>query len=282
MSYHIHAFADEAGQMLSAQIVAMQRNKLEGLEIRNINGKNVVQLTDKEAKDIRRQMDDAGLCVWSIGSPLGKIMIGDEFAPHLDTFRRTLDIADILGARRLRMFSFFMPQGETNIAQYRDEVFARLSQMVEAAKGSNIVLCHENEKGIYGDMAARCLEIHQAFPALKCVFDPANFVQCGQDTLEAWAMLKPYIEYLHIKDAMPDMSVVPAGEGVGHVKEILADYVAVGGRDMTIEPHLNIFDGLQGLEREGDRTIVGKYEYPSSDAAFDAACSALYGILPVI
>ena len=50
---------------------------------------------------------------------------------------------------------------------------------------------------------------------------------------------------------------------------------------MTVEPHLAVFDGLKGLERKGDRSIVGggNYVFSSNDEAFDAACSALKALL---
>lgn len=93
----------------------------------------------------------------------------------------------------------------------------RLERFLEASAGSGVTLCHENEKGIYGDTAARCADIHQTLPAFKAVFDPANFIQCGQDTAEAWERLSPYVEYLHIKDALSDGTVVPAGKGIGRI-----------------------------------------------------------------
>ena len=54
------------------------------------------------------------------------------------------------------------------------------------------------------------------------VFDFANFVQVGQDTLEAYELLKEHIAYVHVKDAILGSGrVVPAGYGDGHVGEIL-------------------------------------------------------------
>ena len=107
------------------------------------------------------------------------------------------------------------------------------------------------------------------------VFDPANFIQCGQDTWEAWELLASRTYYMHIKDALADGNVVPAGHGIGQVKRILDAYRAQGGTAVTIEPHLQVFSGLQGLEREGEKTQMGAYCYENSDAAFDAACAAL-------
>ena len=97
-----------------------------------------------------------------------------------------------------------------------------MGRFVDVAKSYDIKICHENEKGIYGDNATRCLDIHKAIPELGGIFDPANFVQCKQDTLEAWEMLKSYVKYLHIKDANELGKVVPAGEGIGNVEKSLS------------------------------------------------------------
>ena len=277
----IYAFADEASPIIDRQIAAMQRNGLQGLEIRNVDGESVAAISLDKAREVRAKMDAAGLKVWSIGSPIGKIDIEkDDFNAHLDTLRHVIEVAKILGAENIRMFSFYIPAGR-NPADYRDEVLRRLRIMADAAEGTGVTLCHENEKGIYGDMADRCLEILEAEPRIAGVFDPANFVQCGQDTWEAWKLLGSKIKYMHIKDALfRDSSVVPAGKGDGQVGRILKAFLENGGECLTVEPHLTVFDALKTLEREGEKSRVGgAYAYPSSDAAFDAACQALRELL---
>lgn len=287
MDIKIYAFADEASQNLDGQIAAMKENSLDGLEIRNTDGVNVSEFTARTAREIRKRLDGEGLKVWSAGSPIGKTDITDkDFGAQLDKFKHTLDIADILGAECVRLFSFYIPTGD-NPDKYRDEVIERLGRFADSAKGSGITLCHENEKGIYGDTAARCLEIHRALTEIRGVFDPANFVQCGQDTLEAWERLKPYIKYMHIKDALADGSVVPAGKGDGNIRAIVKDFIADGGRAFTMEPHLTVFEGFAALERgeaAGSSENSGvlterKFVYESGRAAFDAACREFKNIL---
>ena len=268
MNFKLAAFADEADGRLSEQIKAMKRNGIDYLEIRGVDGENISDITKEKAKEVRRQLDDAGLAVWSLGSPYGKIGICDDFEPHLDKFRHGLELAEILGAKHIRMFSFYVADGDKE--RYRDEVMSRLEKFISAASGSGIILCHENEKGIYGDMAVRCEEIHRTFPQLKAVFDPANFIQCGQNTTEAWKLLAPYVEYMHIKDAMADGSVVPAGKGIGNLSYLLENYK---GSVLTLEPHLSVFDGFDKLET-AEKTKMG-YCYPTSRAAFDTAVNAL-------
>ena len=275
----IYAFADESGGMIDHQIESMKRNGLSGLEIRNVDGTNISDITLEKAKEVRQKLDNAGLATWSIGSPIGKIHIEkDDFAAHLDKFRHTIDLAHILGAENIRMFSFFLPQ-DKDPAIFKNEVIDRIGQFLAIAEGSGVDLCHENEKGIYGDIAPRCLELHQAFPTLKGVFDPANYIQCGQDTWEGWQMLAPYIKYLHIKDALADGSIVPSGHGIGNVQKIVAAFAQQGGSALSVEPHLTVVDGLAQLEENGAVSKIGKFVFASADEAFDAACNALKNLL---
>lgn len=274
----IYAFADEADSMIDGQINAMKENRLDGIEMRNVDNVNVSEISDSKAKEVRKKLDSAGLTVWSIGSPIGKIDIEkDDFTLHTEKFKRTLEIAEILGAENIRLFSFFTP--EEKRAEYKDKVTERLALFCGIAKDSGITLCHENEKGIFGDTAERCLEIHKALPEIKAIFDPANFVQCGVDTAAAWEMLKPYVKYLHIKDALADGNVVPAGKGIGNVEFILNDFVKNGGKCVTVEPHLAVFSGLKDLEKSYNESGVGEvYRYASNEEAFAAAVSALRGL----
>lgn len=265
----ISAFADESSSTIEGQIDALKRNNLNGMEIRNIESKSVTELTISEAKEISDKLSDNGLKVLSIGSPIGKISINDEFEPHLDVFKHTLELAQTFNCKYIRLFSFFIPK-DADHKPYLDEVLKRMNAFCEASKGTGITLCHENEKGIYGDTAAHCLELYKALPGIRAIFDPANFIQCGQNTLEAWDMLHTYIEYMHIKDALPDRRVVPCGEGEGHIPEIIPKYLAQGGQMFTIEPHLKTFAGLDKLEN-GEKSKVGSYTYNSSEEAFDSA-----------
>ena len=277
--WRVFAFADEADPSFEGQLLAMKRNGLAGLEIRGVDGENISDISTEKARKVRQRMDDAGLVTWSIGSPIGKIDIeNDDFEQHKEKFKRTLEIANILGAENLRMFSFYMPEGK-DPSLYKSEVIDRIGTLATLAVGSGVLLCHENEKGIYGDIAARCLEILEAVPLVRAVFDPANFVQCNEDTREAWEVLKPYVKYLHIKDAALDGTIVPAGKGAGNIPYLLQEYRLQGGAEMTLEPHLFEFSGLSGLEREGEKSQVGGLQFATPNAAFDFGVTALKALL---
>ena len=270
----IYAFADEASPIIDEQIKAMKENRLDGLEIRNVDGVNIAEISDSKAKEVRKKLDNACLRVWTIGSPIGKIDIEkDDFALHTEKFKRTLELADILGAENIRLFSFFTPS--ENRDSYKDKVIERLGTFCEIAKGSSITLCHENEKDIYGETPERELELLSHFGGkLKAVLDPGNFAFCRLDAAKGYPMLKDYIEYFHIKDADEEGTIVPPGCGVAHLAETLAAVNAdrTGKVILTIEPHLMDFTGLASLAAE---TLKHKYTFETPFDAFRTAAESV-------
>ncbi|MCR5743904.1 MAG: sugar phosphate isomerase/epimerase [Lachnospiraceae bacterium] len=267
MKFKIAAFADEASGSLTGQIEAMRQNGVSLLEIRGVDGENASYISKEKAGEIRKRLDNAGIGVWSLGSPFGKIGIGEDFSKHLDEFKRALELAEILGTKHIRLFSFY---GVREV----EPVLAKLEKFVDATEGTGIILCHENEKGIFGDVATNCVQIHRVFPQIRAVFDPANFVQCHEDTVKAWEMLAPYVEYMHIKDALSDGTVVPAGHGEGNLRYLLGQY---SGEVVTVEPHLAVFEGFDKLE-EGEKSKM-QYTYGDSLTAFGVAVDALKDII---
>ena len=262
------AFADEASSTLKGQIEALKRNNIEMLEIRGVDGENIKQISYEKIKHIKKELDNSNIKVWSIGSPIGKYNVDDNFKGQLEEFKRLCEFADILGAKRIRFFSFF--------SKNEDDVFENLQKFVDEAP-ENIILCHENEKGIFGDDYESCVKIHKQFPRIKAVFDPANFVQCDVDTLEAWEALKEYVDYMHIKDALKNKIVVRAGYGDGNLEKIIVDYAKRGGEVLTLEPHLMEFQGFSALEN--GESISHLKVYDDTNTAFDDATSALLEIL---
>lgn len=254
----LSAFADEIDKSLETQMDVLQEFGISHIEMRGVNGKNLVNCSIEEAKAIKLKLDERGFKLSSIGSPIGKIGIHENFTPHLELFKHTLKIAELMEVDYIRMFSFFIPEDQ-DPAIYRDEVVSRWKQFVKAAEGTGITLLHENEKGIYGDTPERCLDLIEVLNCeyVKLVFDPANFVQCNVKTYpEAYELLKDHIVYMHIKDALyHDHSVVPAGQGDGKVKNILAALYKKGYEGfLSLEPHLAGFTGFAELEPNSKAT----------------------------
>ena len=200
----ISGFSDEISPNIDEQIEGVKQLGLTHLVLRFIDGQNIADLTLDKAKEVKRKLNDNGIGVSSLGSPIGKVDINSPFMDEMKRLLHILDLAQIFEARFVRIFSYYVPQGsDTDIGQYTSIVLDRLGAMAVVAQKYGITLMHENEKGIYGDTDTRCNEILTALSpyGLKAVFDPANFVQCGVDVLAAFDLLKPYIAYMHIKDA---------------------------------------------------------------------------------
>ncbi len=277
----LSAFADEASPNLDEQLQALHEEGISLIELRGVDGKNCSMLTLEEAAAVKAKLDAAGVALSALGSPYGKFPLHEDFQPHLDLFKHGLEICKVLGAKRIRMFSFH-PAGEITAAD-REEVLRRLEMMVALAEDAGIQLVHENEKGIYGDTAERNADLLAHFGRrLGFAFDPANFIQCGVDTQEAYSALHERITYMHIKDAVKaDGAVVSAGNGDGHVAEILAQLNAEREEEviLTVEPHLTVFAGLSDLQGE---QLTHRESYPDSRSAFHAAVTALKGILAAL
>jgi sugar phosphate isomerase/epimerase len=239
----ISAFADEISPHLEEQITVLQENEIGYVEFRNLEERAIIDYSLPEIKIVANRLLDAGIQVSALGSPIGKISITDPFAPHLERFKNSIETAHVLGTNSIRMFSFYIPYGERP-ETYRDEVLTRWFAFVAESEGSGLTLLHENEKGIYGDTADRCLDLLTAIasPRVLATFDPANFIQCGEEPYpRAFQLLSHKIAYIHIKDALRATGeVVPAGKGDGRLLDILK---ALDARKfegfLSIEPHLN-------------------------------------------
>lgn len=245
----LSGFADEIGPDLELQVSTLASESIRFLELRGVWGKNVLDFTAQERRDIKKRLGDAGIGVSAIGSPIGKVRIDEPWAAHVERFKIALDAAAFFVAPYIRLFSYYPPQ-DGRIADHRDEVIRRLAEQVQMAQGRNVRLLHENEKDIYGEKTAECLDIAQSVPGLDFIFDPANFVQVGVRPAEAWQALKDRVVYFHIKDAMmPDGKIVPPGEGDGDIEAILREAIIDRKYDgfLSLEPHLAVAGQFQGF-----------------------------------
>ncbi len=277
------AFCDESGEStIGGQMAACKANGISHMELRGF-GKdlNINILSVDEAKAMKAEIDKEGMKVSSIGSAYGKINIKDDFEPHFEAFKNTVEVAKILEAKYIRMFSFYFDKDD-DFDTYRDEVIRRVKALTDYADENGLICCHENEKGIYGDTAERCLDVLEACEGkLRAVFDPANFIQCGVDTLKAYDLLEDYIEYFHIKDALYNSAeVVTAGTGDGELLQILKKFDSKKKATvLSLEPHLKVFDGLSNLETDNETENAMKvHTYATHEESFKAAADAMHKV----
>ncbi len=256
----LSAFADEISADLDEQMRVLNQENIHFLELRGAWNINVLDLTDQQVQRIQQSLSDQHISVSAIASPIGKLPINSSFAHHLERFARAIELAHRFQTHFVRIFSFYPPTNVENKAeragviapsQWRDEVISRLVELTARARAANITLLHENEKDIYGDTIARCVDLLQNINDVhfQAILDPANFIQCGQVPYpDGYQVLQPWLRYTHVKDARLDGSVVAAGEGVARWPDLLQQ-LHKDGYDgfFSLEPHLAAAGQFQGF-----------------------------------
>jgi sugar phosphate isomerase/epimerase len=256
MTVTLSGFADEISPDPAEQLAVLAAENITHLELRSAWSVNVADLSDAELSRFGKALNDAGVRVSAIGSPIGKIGVAAPLGPELDRLRRIADVAAGLGTTIVRVFSFFIPRSDRP-ERYRDQVIERMRALADVAEDRGVMLAHENEKEIYGDRPERCADIIETVgsPALRATFDAANFVQCGvRPHTEGYGLLRPYLVYLQVKDALAATGeVVPAGQGDGQVRETLAALRDSGFAGyVSLEPHLATAGRFGGFSGPGD------------------------------
>jgi 3-dehydroshikimate dehydratase len=250
----LSAFADEISPDLDEQIAVLQSEHIRYLDLRGAWNTNVLDLSDAQVNEIRRKLDAQSMAISAIASPIGKVPVDSSFDEHLQRFERAITLAQIFSTPFIRIFSFYPPaSAKGDPADWRDEVLIRLREMTARAGAAGITLLHENEKDIYGDSIARCVDLLESIDDVhfQAILDPANFIQCAQIPYpDGYEALRPWLRYMHVKDARPDGSVVAAGEGAARWSELLQRLRNDGYEGFfSLEPHLTAggqFSGFSG------------------------------------
>lgn len=242
------AFADEVSTDFREQLRFMQSQQVPYIELRFVNKKNSLDLTKDELAEVKMMLDDHGIKVSAIASPIGKVKIDEPFCPHFDRYKHAVELAHYFNTSLIRVFSYYAPSAGGVIDDFRMEVMERMEQKATYLKGSDIIMVHENESHIYGHSAENCVDIVKTVnsPNLKLAYDPANFVwgdNITDNVDRCWPLMQPYVVHIHIKDwklGSKDIGAMP-GEGDGQIDVLLN---ALAGMQyngfITMEPHLNV------------------------------------------
>lgn len=243
-TWDLSGFGDEIDSDPNIQAAVLASLGARHIEVRSAWKKNIVEMDNDELDTLAAILTTRGLSVSAIGSPIGKVQIGDESAcaGEIERLDRAITAAKKLNARYIRIFSFFIESGDSAPA-VRDTVLTHMRAFAQLAERRGVTLVHENEKDIYGDVPSRVLDVIESVGSdrLKIAWDSANFVQVGvRPFTDGYAMLREHVEYLQVKDAvMATGTVVPAGEGDGELRETIAALQTDGFSGFaSLEPHL--------------------------------------------
>ncbi|GIT82188.1 xylose isomerase [Leifsonia sp. LS1] len=267
-AWTLSGFGDEIDPDPRVHIPVLQALGAHHIEVRSAWGINVVELDDDRVAELTSLLTGAGMSVSAVASPIGKVDISLDPEFEAERLRRVIRVAHALDTPNIRIFSFFRGEG-VPVESIRDDVLYRMRLLADLAESESVVLLHENEKGIYGDVPKRILDLVESVgsPALRLAWDNANFVQVGvRPFTDAYAPLRPYLDYLQVKDAIASTgTVVPAGEGDGQLSETLTALRDDGYAGfVSLEPHLAEAFELGGF---------------SGPAAFGQAARALAAML---
>lgn len=252
VTWTLSGFGDEIDPDPAVQVTVLKALGASHIEVRSAWGTNVVDLSDDQLAALTAFLASEGMQASAVASPIGKVDISLDPELEVQRLRRIIRVAHALETPNIRIFSFFRPDG-ISVESTRDDVMLRMRLLADEAEREGVLLLHENEKDIYGDTPERVLDLVESVgsSALRLAWDSANFVQVGvtHPHDDGYAMLRPYLDYLQVKDAVAATgTVVPAGEGDGQVLKTLTALRDDGYAGFaSLEPHLDEAHALGGF-----------------------------------
>ncbi len=268
----IAAITDEFSPMLAEAIPVMKEIGMKGAELRVIDGKNVMDLSEDELKRTKEVLDSVGLTVVSIATPLLKCVLPN--GPELDgrfqqdvflsthTFEdqprlteKALNLAKFFGAPIIRVFSYWRTVSPELCLE---AIVTSLSELAGLGGKEGVVIALENEHacnlGTASEVAVALDYIKN--PNLKLVWDPANALVGGENPFPGGYSLLPKdrIAHVHAKDChMENGQPIWGPLGTRSVlwREQIAALLADGYRGyVSLETH---WSGPDGNKLEASR-----------------------------
>jgi sugar phosphate isomerase/epimerase len=243
---------DEVSPSLDQGLAFAREENIDTIDLRVIDGRNVLALSRSELADTARRVRTAGLAVSCICTPLlkwsppGKTLKsqGDQFGFELgaraprDVYLQAFEAAEILGARNLRVFSYL------TYDDYRvDDLRPAMDDLLTLAERFDMVVHVENEGvcNIVGFTRLEELVTAYGHPRLRALPDIANaYLRSEPPTAADLARLLPFTDILHIKDyANAARRFVAAGDGDIPLRSLLAATLPAHKTPLTltIETH---------------------------------------------
>jgi sugar phosphate isomerase/epimerase len=245
----LSAFGDEIAPELALQIDALRHHEIRWIDIRSIDGINVLKLSPAQRDDARNALNRAEIHVSTIGSPVNKVTLTQGSAQEeLDKLGMAFEAAKAFGTRKVRIFS---PEA-SDLDADTDAVCAWMQPQIDLAANENMVLLHENDAKFFGAYATGARRLFDRFggPSFRAVYDFSNDVLLGQRASRHWLpWIVEHLDSLHIKDAIEaERRIVPAGEGDGEMVMVFRVLNSARWEGMlALEPHLQAAGALGGF-----------------------------------
>ncbi len=255
---YLTGFADEAAKDIDGQIRATLELGWKYIESRNIDGKNIHDITDEQFDVVCGKLADAGVEINCFGSAIANWAkkIDEPFDTSLAEARRAIPRMQRLGTKLVRIMSFAVLADREPDDQMEQERFKRVRELVKMFTDAGIKPVHENCMNYGGMSWQHTLRLIENVPGLRLVYDTGNPIFTDdrgkpkpypkQSSWEFYKNVREFIDYVHIKDGYWDVKenkqvFTFPGEGEGDVWRIVEDLVKTGyDGGISIEPHLAV------------------------------------------
>jgi sugar phosphate isomerase/epimerase len=220
--------SDEIDQDLATALRVAVDLGISHLELNNVWGKNVIELSTEEVARAVGMIADAGLRVVAVDPPAFKACVVDRLSPgavaddptfreHLEMVKRGAERAHQFDARLVRVFSFRragieglgnpsprLTAGGPLPGDILDRIAEGLAIACRVAEAEDVILGLENVRSCWGNSGENTARILARVdsPRLRAIWDPGNaFVSGGVVYPDGYEAVRPFIAHVHVKDA---------------------------------------------------------------------------------
>jgi sugar phosphate isomerase/epimerase len=207
---------------------------IRSLELRMVDGVNVVDLAPDALRRVRELLRGGGFDCCGIAGPFLKCSPDED---HTEVLERELSVAAELGAPRVRTFSWWRGAQPEEV---RSRLLPVLASAVERTRSAGLRLVLENEHMCNVGTGAEAAWYLERLPDLGLIWDPGNEAMVGGRPFpDGYRAVRGRVDHVHVKDVANGAWAL-AGEGVCQWGEQLKALAAEGYEGMlSIETHIH-------------------------------------------
>ncbi|MCM3269828.1 sugar phosphate isomerase/epimerase family protein [Paenibacillus elgii] len=246
--FRLAVLTDEVSQDIEAVIRFCRDYKLEAVELRSVDDQPLYKLPDERIDVLATRLQEAGLTVCGLSSPVFKCELGDEaqIEEHIGILQRYADLARRFGCRYVRGFSFWAHGPFDEALPRIAERLRGIAGMMEAA---GLVYALEFDPAVYATNGAKVRRLLDAVasPHLRALYDPGNDLWDPDGELpypDGYEHLRGQICHIHLKDAVrtaDGVQGVAIGEGEVDYRALLLRLLADGYDGyLVVETHYRL------------------------------------------
>lgn len=239
---------DEVSQSIPVVLAFAKEYALDAVELRSVEDKGPFEYDDALIDRLAQAFSQANLPVCALSLPLFKCDMDDQATQdaHLLALEKAIAHAGRLGCRLLRGFCFWRPADGSLPLEAIARAYARVIPLVAAADMRIVI---ESDPSVNGHTAHHLAAILQAIdsPYVRALWDGGNLIYAedGETPVEGYALLRPWIGHVHIKDAARDADGQVHGVCVGTGQAQVAGQLALLRADgydgyLSLETHYRL------------------------------------------